>query len=125
MARDNGDTDRSTEHKSAEHKEARTGLVPRQAAQLMSRSTLTAAGLIGLAALLEPELLVGMAVGAGIAMSANWLPDVVGGTIRPMLKTAIKAGYTAASTAREMLSEASESVQDIVAEARSESGPVQ
>jgi hypothetical protein len=122
MARDNGDTVRSS---GAEQKEGRLGItMAQEAPRLLSRSTLTAAGLIGLAAVIQPELLVGMAVGAGIAMASSWLPDVVGGTLRPVVKTAIKAGYAAASTAREMLSEATEGVQDIVAEARSERGPV-
>jgi hypothetical protein len=83
---------------------------------------LTTGALIGVAALIEPELLVGMAVGAGIAMVSNWLPDLVGGTVRPVVKTVIKAGYAAARTARELLSEASESVSDLVAEARDETG---
>jgi hypothetical protein len=77
--------------------------------------------LIGVATLVAPELFVGMAVGAGIAMVSGWLPDLVGGTMRPLVKTAIKAAYGAATMAREMISEASESVSDIVAEARAES----
>jgi hypothetical protein len=91
----------------------------------MSRSILTTGALIGVAALIQPELLVGMAVGAGLAMASNWLPDIVGGTVRPLVKTAIKAGYAAATMAREMVSEASESVQDLVAEARAETGSTQ
>ncbi len=120
MARDDGDSSRS-----AEHKETHASTAGQHGPQLVSRSVLTTAALIGVAALIEPELLVGMAVGAGVAMASNWLPDLVGGTVRPMLKTAIKAGYAAVSMAREMVSETSESVQDIVAEARAERGPVQ
>jgi hypothetical protein len=82
---------------------------------------LTTGALIGVATLIAPELFVGMAVGAGIAMVSSWLPDLVGGTMRPLVKTAIKAGYSAATMAREMISEASESVSDMVAEARAES----
>jgi hypothetical protein len=85
----------------------------------------TTAAVIGVAALLEPELLFGMAIGAGAALASNWLPDVFSGVVAPVLKTAIKAGYSAASTAREMAAEASESVQDLVAEARAERGPIQ
>jgi hypothetical protein len=122
MARDEANSGRSPEPRNVEQQEGHTASV-RQPSQLVSRSMLTTGTLIGVAALLEPELLVGMAVGAGIAMASNWLPDLAGGTVRPLVKTAIKAGYAAVTMAREMVSEASESVQDIVAEARAESGP--
>ena len=123
MARDEGDSGRNAEHRNTEHRDIHA-IPPRAPAQpVVSRSMLTTGALIGVAALLEPELLLGMAVGAGIAMASNWLPDLVGGTVRPLVKTVIKAGYAATSMAREMVSEASESVQDIVAEARAERGP--
>ena len=119
MARDENDSSRSTEHRNAEHHESySTNREP----PAVSRSVITTGALIGIAALFEPELLVGMAVGAGIAMASNWLPDIVSGTVRPLVKTAVKAGYAAATMAREMASEAAESVQDIVAEARAENG---
>jgi hypothetical protein len=125
MARDEGDSGRSAEHRNAEHREIHGAAAHPLRQQLVSRSMLTTGALIGVAALIEPELLVGMAVGAGIALASNWLPDLAGGTVRPLVKTAIKAGYAAATMAREMVSEASESVQDMVAEARAESGPTQ
>jgi Protein of unknown function (DUF5132) len=124
MARNEGDSGMSAEHRNMERRETHAAARP-QVQQLLSRSMLTAGALIGVAALIEPELLLGMAVGAGIAMTSNWLPDLVGGTVRPLVKTAIKAGYAAATMAREMVSEASESVQDMVAEARAEGGPTQ
>ena len=123
MARDDGDSGRNAEHRNMEHRE--THAARPQGPQLMSRSMLTTGALIGVAALIQPELLVGMAVGAGIAMASNWLPDLVSGTIRPLVKTAIKAGFAAATMAREIVSEASESVEDMVAEARAESGSTQ
>jgi Protein of unknown function (DUF5132) len=125
MARDEGNSSRSAEHRSTEHRESYAGVNRPALPQPVSGTMLTTGALIGLAALLEPELLVGMAVGAGIAMASNWLPDLVGGTVRPLVKTAIKAGYAAATMAREMASEASETVSDMVAEARAESGPAQ
>ena len=123
MARDDGDSSKSAEHRNVEHRD----IHPQTRAQSasVSGSILTTGALIGVAALIEPELLLGMAVGAGIAMASSWLPDVVSGTVRPLVKTAVKATYAAARMAREMVSEAAESVQDIVAEARAESGPVQ
>jgi hypothetical protein len=117
MARD--DASGSARQKSPEH----ASTAGQHGPQLDGRSMLTTAAVIGVAALIEPELLVGLAIGAGAAMASTWLPDLVGGTVRPMLKTAIKAGYAAASMAREVVAEASESVQDIVAEARAERGP--
>jgi Protein of unknown function (DUF5132) len=125
MARDEGNSGRSAEHKNMEHREIRAAAARQAGPQLTSRSMLTTGALIGVAALIQPELLVGMAVGAGIVMASNWLPDFVSATVRPLMKTAIKTGYAAATMAREMVSEASESVQDMVAEARAESGPPQ
>jgi hypothetical protein len=82
-------------------------------------SLLTSAALIGVGALLEPELLGGMLLGAGAVYVARTLP-IVGGVLRPMMKSAIKFGYAAASRMNEVVSEASEDVQDLIAEARSE-----
>lgn len=125
MARDQGNSGRNAEHANSEHREAHAATGHRPARPPVSASMLTTGALIGVAALIEPELLVGMAVGAGIAMASNWMPDLVGGTIRPLVKTVLKAGYAAVVMAQEMVSEASESVQDMVAEVRAESGPTQ
>jgi hypothetical protein len=125
MARDDTDSGRSGEHRTTEHREIHPASARQQGQRLLSRPMLTTGALIGATALVMPELLLGMAVGAGIAMSSNWLPDLVGGTVRPLVRTAIKASYAAATMAREMVSEASESVQDMLAEARAESGPSQ
>jgi hypothetical protein len=84
---------------------------------------LTTAALIGIGALIEPELLAGMAIGAGIVLISRWLPNLVGDIVRPIAKTAVKAGYAAATTAREMVAEATEEVEDMVAEARAEHEP--
>jgi hypothetical protein len=123
MARDEGDSNGSAGDKSAKQKETRGTTLGQTGSQPDNRSMLTTAALIGVVALIEPELLVGMAMGAGIAMASSWLPDVTGAAVRPIVKTAIKAGYAAASMAREAFAEASEGVQDIVAEARAERGP--
>jgi hypothetical protein len=125
MARDEGDSGRSAEHSSTEHREIRAAAARQPAQQLVSRSMLTSGALIGVAALIQPELLVGMAVGAGIVIASNWLPDLVGATVGPLVKTVIKAGYAAATMAREVASQASESIEDMVAEARAESGQPQ
>jgi hypothetical protein len=71
-------------------------------------------------AVLAPELLPGMAIGVAAVMAPKILP-VVGNILNPLFKTAVRAGYGAAVKAREMASEASEQIQDIVAEAKAES----
>jgi hypothetical protein len=80
---------------------------------------LTSAALIGVGVLLEPELLGGMLLGAGAVYAARTLP-IVGGILRPMMRSAIKYGYAAVSKMNEVVSEATEDVQDMVAEARSD-----
>lgn len=125
MARDESNSGRSAEHRSTEHRESYASGNRQPHRSPVSRTVLTTGALIGVAALLEPELLVGMAVGAGIATVSNWFPDLVGGTVRPLVRTAIKASYAAAMMAREMVSEASETMSDMVAEARAESGTPQ
>jgi len=88
------------------------------AAQDGAPSLLSSAVLIGIGALIEPELFVGMAIGGGLVYASKWLPDLVGGVLRPVVKTAVKAGYAAV----EVVSAATEHVQDMVAEVRAEQG---
>lgn len=78
------------------------------------------AALIGVGvAILEPELIPGMLIGAGAWAAPKVIP-ALGGMLRPMAKGLIKAGYSAGMAVREMVAEASEQVEDIVAEARAE-----
>jgi hypothetical protein len=79
------------------------------------------AGLIGLAALVvEPEVLIPVAAGAGLVYASRLLTPFIGALLGPAMRTVIKAGYSVTASAREMASELSESMQDAVAEARSE-----
>jgi hypothetical protein len=64
-----------------------------------------------------PELLAGMAIGAG-AVLVSGLASA--GLLRPVLRTVVKAGYTAAVKTQEFVAEASEDVRDMFAEARSD-----
>jgi hypothetical protein len=77
----------------------------------------TSAALIGVGALVMPELLAGMAIGAG-AVLVSGLASA--GLLRPVLRTVVKAGYTAAVKTQEFVAEASEDVRDMFAEARSD-----
>ncbi len=85
-------------------------------------STMTSAAvMLGAAALIQPELIPGLILGAGIVLASRWAPDLLSGAVRPLLKNAVKLGYVAASRASEIAAEATEQFQDVVAEARSES----
>jgi len=84
------------------------------------RSLLTSAALIGVGALIEPELFAGMAIGAGIVLASKWMPNIISGVIRPIAKTAVKAGYAAFTTTQEVIAEVTEEVEDMMAEARAE-----
>jgi hypothetical protein len=75
-------------------------------------SILATAALIGGVALLEPELMAGMAIGAGATLLSGW----AGALLRPMIKAGVKAAYSAA----EAVGQAAEDVQDLVSEARTE-----
>jgi hypothetical protein len=66
-------------------------------------------------ALISAELLPGMIIG----VAAAFLPGI-GGKLRPLFKSTVRAGYTAVRKTREMVAEATEQMHDMVAEARAE-----
>lgn len=70
-------------------------------------------------ALLKPDLLPGMAVGVAAALGPKLLP-ALGGLLRPLVKTAVRAGYATAVATRGVVAEAGEQVQDMLAEARAD-----
>lgn len=67
------------------------------------------------AALISAELIPGMLIG----LAAAFIPGM-GPKMRPLIKSTIRAGYTAVQKTKEMVSEASEQMQDVMAEARHE-----
>ncbi len=82
--------------------------------------SLATAAIVGVGvALVEPELIPGMLIGAGAWLVPKLLP-ALGSMLRPVVKGVIKAGYSATMAVREVVAEASEQVEDIVAEARAE-----
>lgn len=107
--------DRQTARHEPEH-EQRGGHREPPPAMLSSGGWVTSALLMGAGALLEPELLPGMVLGAGIVLAAGYASELFGGMVRPIVKGAVKAGYATAS----VMAEASEQLSDVVAEARSE-----
>jgi hypothetical protein len=66
-------------------------------------------------ALISTELIPGMIIGVAAAL----LPGI-GPKLRPLLKSTVRAGYSMVQKTREMVAEATEQVQDVVAEARAE-----
>ena len=70
-------------------------------------------------AVFAPELLTGMAVGVAAMMAPKILP-ALGTVMRPLVKTVVQGGYIAVTKTREFAAEASEQVQDIVAETQAE-----
>jgi hypothetical protein len=77
---------------------------------------LTSAALIGAGVLIEPELLGGALLGAGVVYG---LP-LVGQLLRPVMSSAVQLGYSAVATVSDLLVGARDQVQDIVATARAD-----
>src|SRR5580700_3691050 len=67
------------------------------------------------AALISTELIPGMLIG----VCAAFLPGI-GPKLRPLFKSSVRAGYAAVQKTRELYAEATEQVQDVVAEARAD-----
>ena len=74
------------------------------------------------AALIEVDLIPGMLLGVAAMLAPNLLPRL-GNGLRPLIKSAVRAGYSIAERTRETVAEAGEQLQDIVAEVRSEQQP--
>ncbi len=70
-------------------------------------------------AIIEPELIPGMLIGAGAWLAPKLLPSI-GNMLRPAVKGIVKAAYSATNAVREVAAEAGEQMEDIVAEARAE-----
>ena len=62
----------------------------------------------------------GLAVGIGVAVVAPLLAPVIGGVVRPLARTAVKAGLLAVDAGREGLARLEEAIGDMAAEARAE-----
>jgi hypothetical protein len=77
---------------------------------------LTSAALIGVGMLIEPELLGGALLGAGVVYG---LP-LVGRLLRPMATTAVQLGYAAVAGLGDLVAGARQQAGDIVATARAD-----
>lgn len=88
---------------------------------LLSGRVIGTAALIGVGMVLEPELLGGALIGAGVLYG---LP-LVGQIVRPFATTAVQLGYAAAASVGDLLAGAGDQVQGIVANARGSHEPSQ
>ena len=71
------------------------------------------------AALIEVELIPGILIGIGAMLAPKLVPQL-GTALRPLVKSAVRAGYALVDKGREMAAETSEQLQDIVAEVKAE-----
>lgn len=90
----------------------------------MGSKLATVAVVAAAVALIEVELIPGMLIGVAAMMAPKFLPRL-GNAIRPMVKSAVRAGYALAERTKETVAEASEHFQDITAEVRAEQDHVQ
>jgi len=82
--------------------------------------TIAAVAVVGIgAALIEVELIPGILIGVGAMLLPKLVPGFAA-AMRPVVRTAIRGGYSAALKTKEAIAEAREQVEDIVAEARAE-----
>jgi hypothetical protein len=72
------------------------------------------AALVGAGLLLEPELLGGALIGAGVLYG---LP-VIGRILRPVVTTAVQLGYSAVASVASLIAGARDQVHGIVPDAR-------
>lgn len=91
----------------------------RQAGAEVAPQLGTVAAVAVATALVEAELLPAVLIGAGAALLPKLLPGV-GYALRPVLRTVVRAGYSAVTAAQQWAAEAGEQVQDVVAEVQAE-----
>jgi hypothetical protein len=82
-------------------------------------SVATAAAIVVGAALIEVELIPGLIIGAGAILLGKLFPEM-SHYVRPAIKGALRAGFTLAQKAQELVAETSEQVHDLVAEVKLE-----
>jgi hypothetical protein len=82
-------------------------------------SIAAAAAIVVGAVLIEVELIPGLIIGAGAILLGKFFPEA-SGYVRPAIKGAVRAGFSATHKIREILAEANEQVQDLVAEVKNE-----
>ena len=87
---------------------------PAASQELPGRRMIGSAALIGAGLLLEPELLGGALIGAGVVYG---LP-LIGQIVRPVATTAVQLGFAAVASVGDLLAGARDQIQGIVTNAR-------
>jgi hypothetical protein len=82
-------------------------------------SALTVGVIFVSAALIEATLIPGMIVGAAAVLAPKYIPKI-GAGLEPIVKSAVRGAYKFGQKAREVVAEAQEHVNDIVAEVNAE-----
>ena len=82
-------------------------------------SAVTVGAIMVGAALIETALIPGIIVGAAAVLVPKYLPQI-GSTLQPLVKYAIRGAYKVGQKTREVVAEAQEHVNDIVAEVNAE-----
>lgn len=105
----------------AEYAEAHDHAEP--ATEGRANDTMTMAATIGVvavgAALWEVALLPGIALGAAAVLAPKYMPKM-GAAVAPMFRSSVRGVYKFGQKTREMMAEAKEQVNDIVAEVHAE-----
>ena len=85
-----------------------------------TRSELATAAVVGVAAvLIEAELLPGILLGVAAMMLPKIFPGL-SGLVRPVVKSTIGLGYKAMAKTQQVIAEATDHVQDMLAEIKTE-----
>src|SRR5271169_4219739 len=88
-----------------------------------NNEAMTAAATVGVvavgAALFEVALLPGIALGVAAMLAPKYVPKVAE-AMTPMVRSSVRGAYKLGQKTREMMAEAKEQVQDIVAEVEAE-----
>jgi len=79
----------------------------------------TAAAIVVGAALIEVELIPGLIIGAGAILLGKLFPEMKG-YMRPAIKGIVSAGYSMTHKTRQIIAEANEQVNDLIAEVKHE-----
>jgi gas vesicle protein len=114
-------TEKAVETKPVPAEQNGTALTTSKQDDLMGKVATVAVIGIGVA-LIEVELIPGLIIGAAAAFLPNLMPKL-GESLRPAMKSTVRASYKFAQKTREVFAEASEQVQDMVAEAKIEEPP--
>lgn len=72
---------------------------------------------------LKGNIITGLAIGVGTAILAPVVIPMIAGIAKPLAKAAIKGGIMLYEKNKELIAEATEVVEDLVAEAKAELGP--